>query len=213
VPKSCLAYTTAGESRPVHLELRYDVVEGDAGARYEWGEPYSLTYWKTASFYYTRQDYNINLFATDDLDGSGYGKDGWSYYKGNILNARFDYRSVRRAMDSDVNPRGGRTVELRAARTWAGLNPTGQRDIETFQPTFEDNSFNEIEGDWREHLALPWGRHTLELRARAGFIDDTAVDDFFFTPGRNPGSRLPTSRLRAQLGIGAVTAASRSSGV
>jgi len=198
----------SGQIRPVHFELRYDVSEYDAGARYEFGEPYSLTAWKNLSLLYTHQDYNINLFLTDDRDGSGYGKGGFSYYRGDILTTRFDYRSIARAIDSDVNPRGGRTLEIRAAHNWAGLNPSGLVDNETFKPIFEDNSFNEIEGDWREHYALPWGRHTLELRARGGVIDDLEVDDFFhFAIGSRPGLRGYTyySAQGRKLGLGSIT--------
>jgi hypothetical protein len=197
-----------GEVRPVNFETRYDLVEADAGARYEWGERYSTAYWKDLTLLYTYQDYNINLFATDDLDGAFYGKDGWSYYKGHILGLHFDYRKIERAMDSDVNPRGGRTISARLAHTWAGLNPSGIRSLEDFQPVYEDNDFNEIEVDWREHVALPWGRHTLELRARGGAIDNPEVDDFFFfAVGSKPGLRGYTyfSAQGRKLGIGGVT--------
>jgi hypothetical protein len=198
----------SGQDRPVNFELRYDVVALDAGIRYEWGEPYSLTYWKNLAVYYSWEDYNINLFATDDIDGTFYGKDGWSYYNGDIFTARFDYRKIARAVDSDINPRGGRTVEMRAAYNRNGLNPAGVRDLETFRPLFEDNTFIEVEVDWREHLALPWGRHTLELRARGGYIDDAEVDDFFhFAGGSRPGLRGYTyyTMQGRKLGIGGVT--------
>ncbi len=197
-----------GEIRPIKFETRYDLVEADAGLRYEWGDRYSLTYWKNLTALYTYQDYNINFFATDDIDGSFYGKDGWSYYKGHIASTQFDYRKVERAMDSDVNPRGGRTVMARAAYTWAGLNPSGVRSIEDFQPVYEDNDFGEIEFDWREHVGMPWGRHTLELRARGGFIHNTEVDDFFhYAVGSQPGLRGYTyfSAQGRKLGIGGVT--------
>jgi len=196
-----------GEVRPIHFELRYDVVEGDFGARYEWSEPYSLTYWKTASLYYTYQDYNINLFATDDLDGTFYGKDGWSYYRGNMVTSRFDYRKIERAVDSDINPRGGRTLSARAAYNFAGLNPSGARNIETFQPEFEENHYGEVEAEWREHLALPWGRHSLEMRARAGYIMNDVEDFFWFAGGSEPGLRGYTyySLQGQKLGIGSAT--------
>ncbi len=197
-----------GEIRPVNFETRYDLVGADLGIRYEWGEPYSVTYWKDIGLVYTYEDYNINFFATDDLDGSFYGKDGWSYYKGHIISAHFDYRKIERAMDSDINPRGGRTLSLRAAHTFAGLNPSGVRSLDNFKPIYEDNDFNDIEGDWREHIALPWGRHTLELRARGGFIDNPEIDDFFhYAVGSKPGLRGYTyfSAQERKLGIGAVT--------
>ncbi len=197
----------SGETRPIHFELRYDVVEGDFGARYEWSEPYSLTYWKTASLYYTYQDYNINLFATDDIDGSFYGKDGWSYYRGNMVTSRFDYRKIERAIDSDMNPRGGRTLAVRAAYNFAGLNPSGARNIETFQPEFEENHYGELEAEWREHLALPWWRHTLELRARGGYIENDVDDFFWFAGGSEPGLRGYTyyALQGRKLGIGTAT--------
>ncbi|HWN83395.1 MAG TPA: hypothetical protein VNM87_14960, partial [Candidatus Udaeobacter sp.] len=198
----------SGQVRPINFELRYDVVEGDFGGRYEWGEPYSLTYWKTAQLYYTYQDYNINLFATDDQDGSFYGKGGWSYYRGNIITSRFDYRSIERAIDSDINPRGGRTLAVRVAYNYAGLNPTGEVNIDTFEPQFTENHFGEMEAEWREHLALPWGRHTLELRARGGYIENASVDDFFwFAGGSEPGLRGYTywSLQGRKLGIGSAT--------
>lgn len=198
----------SGQVRPVHFELRYDVSEYDGGVRYEWGEPYSLTYWKNLSLLYTHQDYNINLFLTDNLDGALYGKGGFSYYRGNIITTRFDYRSIARAMDSDVNPRGGRTFEIRAAHNWAGLNPSGLVDNETFKPIFEDNDFNEFEGDWREHFALPWGRNTIELRARGGMIDKVEIDDFFhFAIGSRPGLRGYTyySAQGRKLGLASIT--------
>jgi hypothetical protein len=179
-----------GEVRPVNFELRYDVTEIDAGVRYEWGPPFSYRYRKDLSVYYIRQKNHINLFATDDLDGSFYGKDGWDYYVGNSVHVRYDYRSVGRAIDSEINPRGGRQFTLRWAHNWANLNPAGNVDTENFQPIFEKNEFNEYEIDWREFFPLPWGRHTLELRGRGGLIDDTEVDDFFWWPiGSKPGLR------------------------
>jgi Tol biopolymer transport system component len=198
----------SGQVRPINFELRYDLVEGDIGGRYEWGEPYSLTYWKTAALYYTYQDYNINLFATDDLDGSFYGKGGWSYYRGNLFTARFDYRTIERAIDSDVNPRGGRTLAVRGGYNLAGLNPTGEVNIDTFEPQFTENHYGEIEAEWREHMALPWGRHTLELKARGGWIENENVDDFFwFAGGSEPGLRGYTywSLQGRKLGIGTAT--------
>jgi Tol biopolymer transport system component len=195
----------SGQVRPINFEIRYDLVEGDFGGRYEWGEPYSLTYWKTAALYYTYQDYNINLFATDELDGSFYGKGGWSYYRGNQFTARFDYRTIERAIDSDINPRGGRTLAVRGAYNLAGLNPTGEVNIDTFEPQFTENHYGELEGEWREHMALPWGRHTLELKARGGWIENEEIDDFFwFAAGSEPGLRGYTywSMQGRKLGIG-----------
>ncbi len=197
-----------GESRPVKLELRYDVVEFDAGVRWERGPAFSFRSYDNLSAYYVHSDYNINLFATDDEDGAFYGKDGWSYYVGDAMHLRWDFRSVARAVDANINPRGGRQVMARAARHWARLNPQGERVIDTFDLLFEKNNFTEYELDWREFLALPGGRHTLELRGRGAFIDKVEVDDFFhFSLGSRPGLRGYTyySRQARKLGLVAAT--------
>jgi outer membrane translocation and assembly module TamA len=108
--------------------------------------------------------------------------------KGADLSASYTYRALARMRDRTINPRGGREFQVRYDRMFnyliKGFEVSGLIEEE-----YDRFFYNQLTMDWREYLALPWGRHTLGLRLSGGWIDRN-VDDFFdFHLGGLPGLR------------------------
>jgi hypothetical protein len=178
----------AGHRILVGLDTRYDLTEFDLGIRYAWSEPFSITYQKELSLAYIFSKYDVYLEVWTKQpvpgqlpEGSFLGKDSWSYFRGHDISLRWDYKSISRAQDAEINPRGGREIHLRYDRMFNKLiNPNTLKKTEYgFTTAYYKNYYDQFLLDWKEYRALPWGRHSLVLRLKGGVIDE-AVDDFFY---------------------------------
>jgi hypothetical protein len=162
-----------------NLRLRYDLWEFEAGLRFEWEDPYSLTHRNELGFAVVHGEYGVHL----DVAVSRYGEPplhdswAWKYFIGNRALVRYRYRSIERAVDSDANPRGGREIALTLTAADDRLH-SGEFQY-AFRPVFTRNRYLQANLDWREYLALPFARHTLVLRFFFAGID-RKVDDFFY---------------------------------
>jgi hypothetical protein len=170
------------------LDLRYDLTEFDLGLRYAWSDPMSLTYQKelTLAYIFSKYDVYLEAWTREPVpsglpEGYWLGKDSWTYFRGHDLSLRYDYKSISRAKDAEINPRGGREIHLRYDRMFNKLINTNalEQTEYGFVTAYYKNYYDQFLLDWKEYRALPWGRHTLILRLKGGVIDQ-AVDDFFY---------------------------------
>jgi len=177
-----------GHRTLVGLDLRYDLTEFDLGLGYTWSDPMSITYRKelTLAYIFSKYDVYMEVWTREPVpgqlpEGSFLGKDSWTYFRGHDLSLRWDYKSISRARDAEINPRGGREIHLRYDRMFNKLiNPNTLKKTEYgFVTAYYRNYYDQFLLDWKEYRALPWGRHTLVLRLKGGVIDQ-AVDDFFY---------------------------------
>jgi Tol biopolymer transport system component len=170
--------------RYYYVDYRYDVWAADIGLRFEFEDPYSLTHRHELAVWWNHSEYKIHLdpeyAPLEDPDGARLPDQevGWKYFNGNEAHLRWSFKSIRRMVDSDINPRGGR--ELNVEVMWANddLFTSGEFDYGV-NPDFDNNKFGQYTVDWREYVALPGWRHTLQIRAMASIIDKD-VDDFFW---------------------------------
>jgi Tol biopolymer transport system component len=166
------------------IDYRYDVWSADLGLRFEFEDPYSLTSRNDVAVWWNHSEYNIFLDPEYTVLGDPSGQRfpdqpvGWKYFVGNDARVRWYYKSIERAVDSDINPRGGREFTIEAMYAMDDLFKSGQFEYGV-NPDFDENKFGQYTIDWREYIALPGWRHTLQLRLMGSVIDKN-VDDFFW---------------------------------
>ena len=161
-------------------DLQYDLWQVDIGLRFEFSDPYESHRANLMSLYWSHGEYRVNIEGDEYRDGEYYAspKGGWKYYIGNELIFDWKYRRIARAVDTDINPRGGRQIDFQYVRSFDKLFTSGEFEY-GFKPVYEDYPYNRFTLDWREYIALPYGRHALALRMYGSVIDRT-VDDFFW---------------------------------
>jgi Tol biopolymer transport system component len=170
--------------RYYYIDYRYDVWSGDIGLRFEFEDPYSRTRRNDVRVWWNHSEYNVNLepqfVPLNDRDAPRTSEEsvGWKYFIGNEARVNWYYKSIDRAMDSDINPRGGREFTVEAMFANDDLFVSGEFDYGV-NPKFTRFRFGQYTADWKEYLALPGWRHTLQVRLMASIIDKP-VDDFFW---------------------------------
>lgn len=103
----------------------------------------------------------------------------YSYLKGQSVSLLLKHVSVKRDLDTEINPRDGRYFTLRIQREWNKFLSDFATDRAENLEIFDKFNFNRIEMNWEEYFKVPFtDRHTLTLRMQGGFID-TKVDSFF----------------------------------
>jgi len=170
------------------LDLRYDLLEADVGARFEFCNPFSPFYQKQLTLSLIYSKYGIGVKIYDDSTGQFYGKDSWTYYRGKDLLVSYYYKNIAPAVDGEINPRGGREIYLRYDRMFNKLSSGAWKNVEgILVPAYNRNYYNQLLLDWTEYRALPWGRHSLALRLKGGVIDRKVDDFFYFQLGSQEG--------------------------
>ncbi len=162
-------------------ETQYSLWQADIGLKLELSELYSLLYYHEASLYWAHGEYNVHLEGDEYRDEEYYTsfKGGWKYFIGNEWYFTWKYRQLAAAVDSDINPRGGRQISFEYMRAYDKLFSSGEFEY-GFKPVYTDNNFNRYTLDWREYIGLPYLRNSLRVRLYMSIIDRT-VDDFFWT--------------------------------
>ncbi len=187
-----------GHETLVGLETRYDLTEFDLGIRYAWSDPMSITYQKelTLAYIFSKYDVYLEVWTREPVpgglpEGSFLGKDSWTYFRGHDISLRWDYKSISRARDAEINPRGGREIHFRYDRMFNKLiNPNTMKKTEYgFTTAYYKNYYDQFRLDWKEYRALPWGRHSLILHLKGGVIDEAVDDFFYFQLGSQEGLR------------------------
>lgn len=173
------------------FDLRYDVWQADLGLKLEFSEANSLTSQHELALFWAHPEYAVS-FDGRQFDEKGVlvtpFDAGWKYYTGNQAHLRYSFRALSRAVDTDINPRGGRAITLSYARAWDQLFEGGEFEY-GFRPRFTDNNYNQYTVDWREYVGLPWLRHSLRLRLYGSVIDSDVNDFFWFYVGGRDGIR------------------------
>jgi hypothetical protein len=166
------------------IDYQYDVWTADIGVRFEFEDPYNLTKRNDVALWWSHSEYRIHLdpeyTPLNDPTGPRQADQevGWKYYNGNEAHARWYYKKIKRAMDADINPRYGREFSLEVMWANDDLFESGEFDY-GLNPDFTNNKFGQYTLDYKEYVALPAWKHTLQVRLMASIIDKQ-VDDFFW---------------------------------
>lgn len=172
------------EDRYYFIDYRYDVWSADIGLRFEFEDQYSLTHRNDVSLWWDHSEYKIHGDPTYvPLDNPSAPRQadqefGWKYYNANEAHARWYYKKIKRSMDSDINPRGGREFGLDVTYANDDLFVNGQFDYGN-KPDFTRFTFGQYTLDYKEYIPLPAWQHSLQLRLMTSIIDKE-VDDFFW---------------------------------
>jgi len=172
-----------GGAGPLHytLDLRYDVWAIEPGMRFEFTDPFSLVTNHQLRLWYSRSEYRVHIDPTYvDTDGTVRPDQevGWKYFEGNEFYLAWNLKHIKPSLDSDINPRGGRDVRVQLMYAYDYLFTSGEFEY-GLRPALGTYKFGQYTLDWREYVPLPFGRHTLILRAMTSYIDND-VDDFFW---------------------------------
>jgi hypothetical protein len=173
------------------FNLRYDLWMADLGMKLEFAETNSPAYQHDVSLSWSHAEYSVNIDGQEFDETGQYLTSfdgGWKYYIGNQVNLRYGFRRLLRAIDTDINPRGGRHILLWYMRAFDDLFENGEFEY-GFRPIFTDNNYNQYTVDWREYVGLPWWRHSLRLRLYGAVIDNDVDSFFWFYLGGRDGIR------------------------
>jgi hypothetical protein len=166
------------------IDYRYDVWTGDIGVRFEFEDPYGLTRRNDVALWWSHSEYEIHLdpeyapLSDPSAPRQADQEVGWKYFNGNEARLRWYYKHITRAFDSDINPRGGREWNVELTYANDDLFTSGEFDYGV-NPDFDHNQFGQYTVDYKEYVALPAWRHSLQVRLMASVID-REVDDFFW---------------------------------
>ncbi len=144
---------------------------------------------KLRELFYARLEYIFSLYKAklssiafnDPVTGEAiiFAPLRYDYLRGHSLSLFLRHDAVRRDLDRDINPRGGRYVTLRIQREWNRFLDDFATNRAVNIEIFKKYYFNRLELNWEEYFTIPGtDRHSLALRFQGGFID-TPVDSFF----------------------------------
>ncbi|MCI0693951.1 DPP IV N-terminal domain-containing protein [candidate division KSB1 bacterium] len=168
------------------LGVRYNLVQLDLGVRANFNSQHH----GKLGFTYSR--YNAKITAV--LDDGTKGSFAYTYYIGKTLSYEHNYRQRSRAVDGEINPRGGREVRFRYAYEFNDFildNPDSAFKVTeygTLVEVYSPHDLHRVELDWTEHVGLP-GRTGLTLYGRGGLLTPNANNFFYFFAGGLPGVR------------------------
>ena len=155
------------------VKVRYDLWDAYFAAVLELSEP-TLMHRRDITLLYNHGEYGLNINAWNVYDY----EIGWTYYKADEYSLLFDYRTVRRGIDAQINPRRGRTMHGEATLSKSRLQ-SGEFEY-SFQPLYDRNDFSRFVVSYEEYLPLPFWSHALTVYGRVGWIDRENIDDFFY---------------------------------
>jgi hypothetical protein len=167
------SYITRILGRTVDFYTRYDLWDAFFTCRFEFEKPTPFSR-KDISLRYNHGEYGLNIEALEVFGVEV----GWTYYKGDEISLIFNYRTVRREVDADINPRRGRDVQLEVTRAYNKLS-SGEFEY-SFMPVYGKNYYGRYVLRYEEFMPLPFWRHALSLYAKGGALDNTNIDDFFY---------------------------------
>jgi Tol biopolymer transport system component len=161
-------------------EIRYDLWAADMGLRFEFQDPFNLIQQHDFAVWYSHSEYRVHIDWEGIRDGVAEPQypAAWKYYIGNDIYARWHFKSVNPATDSNINPRSGRQWTLQYMHGMDELFDSGEFEY-GFKSKLTEYNYNQYTFDLREYVPMPWWRHSLEVRAYGSFID-REVDDFFW---------------------------------
>jgi hypothetical protein len=162
----------------LELFTRYDLWDSYFAATFEFTRP-SVFKQKEITIQYNHGEYGLNFEIWEHYDSAREfrGAVGWNYYKSNEFSLFFKYRTIRKERGYDINPRGGRNIDLEVTAAFNQLH-SGEFEY-AFMPVYDKNPFGRYRLKYEEYIALPYWKHTLTLKF-LGAIIDNVVDDFFY---------------------------------
>jgi len=195
-----------GQNRRWDLDLRYDAIEFDVGAKLQGGNEYDPYAYSEAAlrFRYSKNHINLvvsRLTPSDDLVDDGIvvlPKDGWDYHRGRDIVLSVQRRSNERRLDVEINPIG---TEYDLSYTYSNndLFNSENQDVNEagiLSNPFDNHVFHQVTGSYTRRTALPGWDHALETKLSGGWMsnnlseDTDRLDDFFwFRLGSRPGMR------------------------
>jgi len=172
------AYRSSIDKQDFDIKVRYDLWDVFFTCSLEF-MPTTPTSQREIELRYDHGEYGLNmelweLLARREFRGEG----GWTYYLANELSLLLHYRSIREEIDSDINPRSGRTLELEATRAYDKLH-SGEFEW-MFRPAYNKDYFGRFLLAYEEFVPLPFWRHALSVRVQGGALDRSDIDDFFY---------------------------------
>lgn len=155
-----------------NVDIRYDLWDAFFTASYELDE---TTYFSRNELMlrYNYGEYGLNINAWDVYTFEL----GWNYYRASEISLFYAYDDVKKEVDGDINPRGGRRLFFEATRAFDKLS-SGQFAY-MFMPIYDNNEFGRYVLTYEEYLPFPLFDSSLSLFVKAGAIDNNKVDDFF----------------------------------
>lgn len=172
-------------NRRFNEEFRFDLNEVSLGARYQLGDHHEISLAARYNLYSGKVE-TINDAATDLIVFK------YVYFRGWDLNLRWEYSSLTRAKDEEINPRGGRCISFTVQKAFHKFLDPDEPFYLTYwgvQTNYRKYYYLRLSLDWKEYLGLPWGRHTLVLRGKGGWIDRPVYNFFYFFWGGQDGLR------------------------
>ncbi len=167
-----------GVESAVDFDIRYDLWDAyfTCGLEFRPTTPFARN---EAVLQYNHGEYGVNIELWALLDQREFkGEGGWNYFKADEASLLYHYRGIRREVDADINPRGGRSVDLEITRAWDKLEAGFEYG---FMPSYDTNDFWRFQMQYEEHLPLPFWRHALSLRLRGAALESSdRIDDFFY---------------------------------
>jgi hypothetical protein len=170
-------YFTRSYGSDLELYYRYDLWDAFFSCSFEL-EPETQFRKKEIALQYNHGEYGLNFEIWELVPERQFRYAvGWNYYKANEYSLIISYRNVRREVDADINPRGGRRLDIEL--TYAN-NKLSSGDFEfAFKPIYDRNDSGRYILSYEEHIPLPLWSHALSLFVKGGALDSNEIDDFF----------------------------------
>lgn len=170
-------------------KVRVDMNEVEIGGRYEFDDTDP-----TSEFYYINHlslifRYSLYTCKSETIEDNKLIVFKYPYFRGKGFCLRWEYKSIRRAKDDQINPTGGRSIELGYERSfdkWLDdfeIRPYG------IEWVYKKYYYNRYTLDWREYISMPFRRHALTFRLKGGVIDEPVNEFFYFPLGGQDGLR------------------------
>ncbi len=163
------------------IRARYDLWDSYFTCKMEF-QPTSEFSRNEAAIQYNHGEYGLNLEIWELLKQREFrGEVGWNYYRANEISLLWHYKNIREEVDADINPRGGRRIDVEVTRAYDKLHSGNfSEDTQFFRPIYNEDYFGRYTLAYEEFIPLPFGRHALSVHVQGGAIDRSNIDNFFY---------------------------------
>ncbi|MDD4857146.1 MAG: hypothetical protein PHD74_03470 [Candidatus Krumholzibacteria bacterium] len=172
------SYRTTEDGSDYDIKVRYDLWDAFFSCKMEL-EPTTQFSRKEAVLQFNHGEYGLNLEVWELLSQREFrGEGGWNYYVANELSLLLHYRNIRDEIDADINPRGGRSIDVEITRAYDKLH-SGDFEF-AYRPVYNKDYFGRYSAIYEEYIPLPFWRHALTLHMQAAALDRSDINDFFY---------------------------------
>ena len=168
-----LGIRTGKETEIIDQDVNFNLTEFQAGVEF------NAPVWISWRFAYILSLYNAKLNWFDPfLDEPATFR--YRYLTGWALEGSMLFDAVRRDINTDINPSGGRLVYFKYGYEENKFLVDFKTGTSVAVEKYQLYKFFRLEMDWEEYFRMPvFKNHALAIRLRAGYID-RPVDDFFY---------------------------------